>query len=165
MFFDYFCVFSFCRLLIPSHTVHPARSPWNNLDSTQEVWIWWWPGAKSGLPLPSVSLWFNSFSFRVYFLHSLTFCCLNMADFFSHCGISLCSGWKFLQTAPQSSTTMPTSSCRASLTNMTRYNPASMAVSQLTVASAIWQCLQETAQCLILNETKILSFCQCWLRA
>lgn len=46
----------FSRLPVSPHPVHPARPPWNHVDRAEEVWIWWWPGVKSGLPLPSVSL-------------------------------------------------------------------------------------------------------------
>lgn len=85
--------FPLFRLPVPSHAVHPARSPWNNVDSAEEVWIWWWPGAKSGLPLPSVSLWFNpsaAFSFELLYLIpfsllslSLDLFCLNMTNIFT----------------------------------------------------------------------------------
>lgn len=43
------------RLPLPPHPVHPARPPWNHMDCAEEVWLRWRPGAKSGLPLPSVS--------------------------------------------------------------------------------------------------------------
>lgn len=43
--------------------------------------------------------------------------------------ISISAVWKFLQTALPSSTTRPTSFCRASLTNTTRYGPARLALS------------------------------------
>ena len=43
------------RLPVPPHPVHSARPPWNHLDRAEEVWIRWRSGAKSGLPLSTVS--------------------------------------------------------------------------------------------------------------
>lgn len=100
-------VMSLYRLPLPPHPVHPTRAPWNHLDGAEEVWLWRWPGAKPGLPLSPVSLrarWLFQARVLAYPLYNT----------------SICVGWKFLQTPPQSSTTMPTSFSRASLTNMTR---------------------------------------------
>lgn len=44
------------RLPFSAHVVYSARSPWNDLDSSEEVRIRWWPRVKSGLSLPPVSL-------------------------------------------------------------------------------------------------------------
>lgn len=53
-------LFFLSRIFVSPHAVHSARTPWNNLDSTQAIRIWWWPGVKSGLSLPSVSFTLTS---------------------------------------------------------------------------------------------------------
>lgn len=55
-----FIYFFLSRIFVSPHAVHSARTPWNNLDSTQAIRIWWWPGVKSGLSLPSVSFTLTS---------------------------------------------------------------------------------------------------------
>lgn len=44
-----------CRIPVPAHPLHTARSTWDHLDCAEEVWLWRWPGAHTGILVPNVS--------------------------------------------------------------------------------------------------------------
>lgn len=44
-----------CRFPLPTHSLHTARPAWDHLDCPEEVWLWRWPGAHTGISIPLVS--------------------------------------------------------------------------------------------------------------
>lgn len=52
-FFSFF--FFNCRLPLPAHPLHTARSARDHMDRAEEVRLWRRPGAHAGVPVPPVS--------------------------------------------------------------------------------------------------------------
>lgn len=102
-----------CRLPVPAHPLYPARSTWDHLDCSEEVWLWWWPGTHAGISVSLVS----TVSWPFFFLNNGNNAWQSRKLMF----FTSTAGSKFLLTAPPSSTTMLTSSFRVFLTNTTKW--------------------------------------------
>lgn len=57
-----------CRFSVPAHPLHTARSTRDYLDGAEEVRLWWWPGAYTGIPVPHVSAAICFFIYCIYYI-------------------------------------------------------------------------------------------------
>lgn len=117
-----------CRILVPAHPLHSARSTRDHLDCSEEVWLWWRPGTHTGISVSLVSQLavFENGSKNAWQSGKLLF-------------FTSTAGSKFLLTAPPSSTTMLTSSFRVFLTNTTKW-VVYFGVYFIVILIGIWMC-------------------------
>lgn len=139
------------RFPVPPHPVHSARSSWNNLDSAEEVRIRRWPGVKSGLPLPTVSLnLFFFFSLHVSFLLLIcTLWCLTLSR---------------LKIPPDCTTELNYNAYLFLQSIFDKHDKVHSCTSGslFTLASVLERHLEEAAQCPAPRKTKIHSRSQHW---